>query len=169
SLLNIINDILDYSKIEIGKLDILKEPFYLNQLLENISNIFGYKIYEKGLEFSFTDDPKINNNLIGDSLRLTQILNNFIGNAIKFTQKGYVHVDINLIRKNENKLLLDFSVKDTGIGIALENQNKLFKAFNQEDSSTTKRFGGTGLGLVIAKQLVELMDGEVYFSSIKDK
>lgn len=169
SLLNIINDILDYSKIEIGKLDILKEPFYLNQLLENISNIFGYKIYEKGLEFSFTVDPKINNSLIGDSLRLTQILNNFIGNAIKFTQKGYVHVDINLIRKNENKLLLDFSVKDTGIGIALENQNKLFKAFNQEDSSTTKRFGGTGLGLVIAKQLVELMDGEVYFSSIKDK
>ena len=169
SLLNIINDILDYSKIEIGKLDILKEPFYLNQLLENISNIFGYKIYEKGLEFSFTVDPKINNNLIGDSLRLTQILNNFIGNAIKFTQKGYVHVDINLIRKNENKLLLDFSVKDTGIGIALENQSKLFKAFNQEDSSTTKKFGGTGLGLVIAKQLVELMDGEVYFSSIKDK
>ncbi|MGH2306244.1 response regulator [Aliarcobacter sp. ERUVET-8] len=169
SLLNIINDILDYSKIEIGKLDILKEPFYLNQLLENITNIFGYKIYEKGLEFSFTVDPKINNSLIGDSLRLTQILNNFIGNAIKFTQKGYVHVDINLIRKNENKLLLDFSVKDTGIGIALENQSKLFKAFNQEDSSTTKRFGGTGLGLVIAKQLVELMDGEVYFSSIKDK
>ncbi|MCT7483991.1 response regulator [Aliarcobacter cryaerophilus] len=169
SLLNIINDILDYSKIEIGKLDILKEPFYLNQLLENISNIFGYKIYEKGLEFSFTVDPKINNNLIGDSLRLTQILNNFIGNAIKFTQKGYVHVDINLIRKNENKLLLDFSVKDTGIGIALENQNKLFKAFNQEDSSTTKKFGGTGLGLVIAKQLVELMGGEVYFNSIKDK
>ena len=169
SLLNIINDILDYSKIEIGKLDILKEPFYLNQLLENISNIFGYKIYEKGLEFSFTVDPKINNNLIGDSLRLTQILNNFIGNAIKFTQKGYVHVDINLIRKNENKLLLDFSVKDTGIGIALENQSKLFKAFNQEDSSTTKKFGGTGLGLVIAKQLVELMGGEVYFNSIKDK
>lgn len=169
SLLNIINDILDYSKIEIGKLDILKEPFYLNQLLENISNIFGYKIYEKGLEFSFTVDPKINNNLIGDSLRLTQILNNFIGNAIKFTQKGNVHVDINLIRKNENKLLLDFSVKDTGIGIALENQSKLFKAFNQEDSSTTKKFGGTGLGLVIAKQLVELMDGEVYFNSIKDK
>ncbi|WP_198304782.1 response regulator [Arcobacter vandammei] len=169
SLLNIINDILDYSKIEIGKLDILKEPFYLNQLLENISNIFGYKIYEKGLEFSFTVDPKINNSLIGDSLRLTQILNNFIGNAIKFTQKGNVHVDINLIRKNENKLLLDFSVKDTGIGIALENQNKLFKAFNQEDSSTTKKFGGTGLGLVIAKQLVELMGGEVYFNSIKDK
>ncbi|WP_148624364.1 response regulator [Aliarcobacter cryaerophilus] len=169
SLLNIINDILDYSKIEIGKLDILKEPFDLNQLLENISNIFGYQIYEKGLEFSFTVDPKINNSLIGDSLRLTQILNNFIGNAIKFTQKGYVHVDINLIRKNDNKLLLDFSVKDTGIGIALENQSKLFKAFNQEDSSTTKRFGGTGLGLVIAKQLVELMDGEVYFGSIKDK
>ncbi|TLS95632.1 response regulator [Aliarcobacter cibarius] len=169
SLLKIINDILDYSKIEIGKLDILKEPFYLNQLLENISNIFGYKIYEKGLEFSFTVDPKINNSLIGDSLRLTQILNNFIGNAIKFTQKGNVHVDINLIRKNENKLLLDFSVKDTGIGIALENQSKLFKAFNQEDSSTTKKFGGTGLGLVIAKQLVELMGGEVYFNSIKDK
>ena len=169
SLLNIINDILDYSKIEIGKLDILKEPFSLNQLLENVTNIFGYQVYEKGLEFNFTIDPKINNNLVGDSLRLTQVLNNFVGNAIKFTQKGNVHVDINLIRKNENKLLLDFSVKDTGIGIALENQHKLFKAFNQEDSSTTKRFGGTGLGLVISKQLVEIMGGEVYFNSIKDK
>ncbi|WP_141046930.1 response regulator [Aliarcobacter cryaerophilus] len=169
SLLNIINDILDYSKIEIGKLDTLKEPFSLNQLLENISNIFGYQIYEKGLEFNFTIDPKINNNLVGDSLRLTQVLNNFVGNAIKFTQKGYVHIDISIINKTDNKILLDFSVKDTGIGIALENQHKLFKAFNQEDSSTTKRFGGTGLGLVIAKQLVELMDGEVYFSSIKDK
>ncbi|MBK6547679.1 MAG: response regulator [Arcobacter sp.] len=169
SLLNIINDILDYSKIEIGKLDILKEPFYLNQLLENISNIFGYKIYEKGLEFNFTIDPKINNNLVGDSLRLTQVLNNFVGNAIKFTQKGYVHIDISIINKTDNKILLDFSVKDTGIGIALENQSKLFKAFNQEDSSTTKRFGGTGLGLVISKQLVEIMGGEVYFNSIKDK
>ena len=169
SLLNIINDILDYSKIEIGKLDILKEPFSLNQLLENVTNIFGYQVYEKGLEFNFTIDPKINNNLVGDSLRLTQVLNNFVGNAIKFTQKGYVHIDISIINKTDNKILLDFSVKDTGIGIALENQHKLFKAFNQEDSSTTKRFGGTGLGLVISKQLVEIMGGEVYFNSIKDK
>ena len=169
SLLKIINDILDYSKIEIGKLDILKEPFSLNQLLENVTNIFGYQVYEKGLEFNFTIDPKINNNLVGDSLRLTQVLNNFVGNAIKFTQKGYVHIDISIINKTDNKILLDFSVKDTGIGIALENQHKLFKAFNQEDSSTTKRFGGTGLGLVISKQLVEIMGGEVYFNSIKDK
>ena len=169
SLLNIINDILDYSKIEIGKLDTLKEPFSLNQLLENVTNIFGYQVYEKGLEFNFTIDPKINNNLVGDSLRLTQVLNNFVGNAIKFTQKGYVHIDISIINKTDNKILLDFSVKDTGIGIALENQHKLFKAFNQEDSSTTKRFGGTGLGLVISKQLVEIMGGEVYFNSIKDK
>ena len=169
SLLNIINDILDYSKIEIGKLDTLKEPFSLNQLLENVTNIFGYQVYEKGLEFNFTIDPKINNNLVGDSLRLTQVLNNFVGNAIKFTQKGYVNIDISIINKTDNKILLDFSVKDTGIGIALENQHKLFKAFNQEDSSTTKRFGGTGLGLVISKQLVEIMGGEVYFNSIKDK
>ena len=169
SLLNIINDILDYSKIEIGKLYTLKEPFSLNQLLENVTNIFGYQVYEKGLEFNFTIDPKINNNLVGDSLRLTQVLNNFVGNAIKFTQKGYVHIDISIINKTDNKILLDFSVKDTGIGIALENQHKLFKAFNQEDSSTTKRFGGTGLGLVISKQLVEIMGGEVYFNSIKDK
>ena len=129
-----------------------------------MTNIFGYQVYEKGLEFNFTIDPKINNNLVGDSLRLTQVLNNFVGNAIKFTQKGYVHIDISIINKTDNKILLDFSVKDTGIGIALENQHKLFKAFNQEDSSTTKRFGGTGLGLVISKQLVEIMGGEVYFN-----
>ena len=108
SLLNIINDILDYSKIEIGKLDTLKEPFSLNQLLENVTNIFGYQVYEKGLEFNFTIDPKINNNLVGDSLRLTQVLNNFVGNAIKFTQKGYVHIDISIINKTDNKILLDF-------------------------------------------------------------
>lgn len=168
SLLHIINDILDYSKIEAGKLDIVKERFSLHELMENISHLFSYKIYDKGLEFNFTVDKDINNILIGDSLRITQVLNNFVGNAIKFTSKGFIRIDVKLINKNDQFLHLRFSVEDSGIGIAKENQNRLFQAFNQEDSSTTKRFGGTGLGLAISKQLIELMGAKIIFESQKD-
>jgi len=169
SLLHIINDILDYSKIEAGKLDIVKERFSLHELMENISHLFSYKIYDKGLEFNFTIDKDINNILIGDNLRITQVLNNFVGNAIKFTSKGFIRIDVKLINKNDQFLHLRFSVEDSGIGIAKENQNRLFQAFNQEDSSTTKRFGGTGLGLAISKQLIELMGAKLIFESQKDK
>lgn len=167
SLMHIINDILDYSKIEAGKLDIVTEEFSLSELMENLSHLFGYKIHEKGLEFNFTVDPKLEYILIGDSLRITQVLNNFIGNAIKFTQKGFIHVDVILLDKKENTLSLKFSVRDSGIGIAKENQDKLFKAFNQEDTTTTRTYGGTGLGLAISKQLIELMDGKIVFESTK--
>ncbi|WP_373069738.1 response regulator [Sulfurimonas sp.] len=165
SLLHIINDILDYSKIEAGKLEIVKEKFFLNELLQNITHIFSYSTYEKGLEFNYTIDPNICNSLIGDNLRITQVLNNFIANAIKFTHEGFINVDIALKEKTDNLLKLEFSVKDSGIGIARENQEKLFKAFSQEDSSTTKKFGGTGLGLAISKQLVEMMGGKIFFRS----
>jgi PAS domain S-box-containing protein len=169
SLLSIINDILDYSKIEAGKLDIVKDKFFLSGLLKNISNLFGYKISQKGLEFNFTADPKINYQLIGDSLRISQVLNNFMGNAVKFTHDGFIQLDVKLLNKTDKLVKLAFSVKDSGIGIAKENQERLFQAFNQEDSSTTKKFGGTGLGLAISKQLVKLMDGEIFFESEKNK
>jgi PAS domain S-box-containing protein len=169
SLLDIINEILDYSKIEAGKLNIVKERFSLSTILSNISSLFGYKISQKGLEFNFTIDPEIYDTLIGDSLRITQVLNNFLGNAIKFTHSGYIRLSIELLEKSSEKIKIKFYIKDTGIGIAKENQNRLFMAFNQEDNSTTKKYGGTGLGLTISKQLIELMGGEVFFSSQKDK
>ena len=168
SLLHIINDILDYSKIEAGKLDIAKERFSLNELMKNISYLFSYMIYDKDLEFNFTIDKDINKILIGDSLRITQVLNNFVGNAIKFTSKGFIRIDVTLISKTDKLMHLRFSVVDSGIGIAKENQSKLFQAFNQEDSSTTKKFGGTGLGLSISKQLIDLMDAKLIFESQKD-
>jgi PAS domain S-box-containing protein len=168
SLLHIINDILDYSKIEAGKLEIVKNRFLLNELLENISNLFSFNIYKKELDFNFTIDPQANCYLIGDNLRITQILTNFIGNAVKFTDYGFVNLDISVLKKENNNLKIQFSVKDSGIGIAKENQEKLFKSFNQEDSSTTKKYGGTGLGLAISKLLVELMNGEIFFESEKN-
>ena len=169
SLLNIINDILDYSKIEAGKLDIVNEEFELGKLMENISHLFSYKIHEKGLEFNFTIDHNIDHTLIGDSLRITQILNNFVGNAVKFTSTGAIQVAVRILNETKNSMKLEFLVKDSGVGIAKENQEKLFKAFSQEDSSTTKKFGGTGLGLAISKQLIDLMGGEIVFESEKDK
>ena len=167
SLLNIINDILDYSKIEAGKLDIVKERFYLSDIAKNISNLFEYEADEKGLDFKLNIDPKIEYILIGDNLRISQVLNNFIGNALKFTHKGFVKLDINLLGKTDKTMKIEFSVKDSGVGIEKKNQEKLFKAFNQEDSSTTKQYGGTGLGLAISKQLVSLMNGDIDFESIK--
>jgi len=169
SLLSIINDILDYSKMEVNKLDIINERFSLHDTLTSISNLFGYQINQKELEFNFTVDPKINHILIGDNLRISQILNNFVGNAIKFTHTGYIQVNIELLEQTETRMKIEFSVKDSGIGIAEENQQKLFNSFTQEDSTTTKKYGGTGLGLAISKQLIELMDGEVIFESTKGK
>jgi PAS domain S-box-containing protein len=169
SLLNIINDILDYSKIEAGKLDIVNEEFEIKKLIENISNLFNYKITNKGLDFNITIDEQIDYSVIGDSLRITQILNNFIGNSFKFTSNGFINIDIKLLQKDKDNIRLKFLVIDSGIGIAKDNQEKLFKSFSQEDSSTTKKYGGTGLGLVISKQLINLMDGEIIFDSQKDK
>jgi PAS domain S-box-containing protein len=167
SLLNIINDILDYSKIEAGKLDIIKERFSLSDMVSDISSIFGFRIEEKGLLFKLSIDTAISDAVVGDKLRILQVLNNFMGNAIKFTDRGSIHMDVKLLFKEQNRQKLRFSIKDTGIGIASENQQKLFESFNQEDSSTTKKYGGTGLGLAISKQLVELMDGKVFFESRK--
>lgn len=168
SLLHLLNDILDYSKMEAGKLDIIKEEFFLADMLANISNLFSYKISQKGLLFNFMVDPDIIHSLIGDKLRIMQVLNNFIANSIKFTDNGYVHLIVKCVKREKDTITLSFSVKDSGIGVAKENQNKLFEVFMQEDSTTTKKYGGSGLGLSISKKLIDLMGGEIFFESQKD-
>lgn len=171
ALLHIINDILDYSKIEAGKLDIVNNEFYFESLFENINSLFGYQASEKNINLNFFIDPMIPLKLIGDSFRITQVLNNLVGNAVKFTNSGYVSVKINkkFIDKKSQTVGIEICVEDTGIGISDEKQKRLFQPFSQGDSSTTKEFGGTGLGLVISKQLVTLMGGSIDFKSIKGK
>ena len=167
ALLNIINDILDYSKIEAGKLDIVNSNFSLDKLIKSLDDLFGYRIDEKGLDFNINIEPKIPSDLIGDNLRLAQVLNNFLGNAIKFTHEGSITLEIKKIYEDKKSIRLSFAIIDTGIGISKENEDKLFKSFSQADSSTTKKYGGTGLGLAISKQLIELMDGKVFFNSVE--
>jgi PAS domain S-box-containing protein len=161
ALLGIINDILDFSKIEAGKLDIEVIEFEIDQVLENLATVASVKTQEKGLEFLFSRDPNIPSILLGDPLRLGQILINLTNNAIKFTEKGEVLINIGFSEVPGDKLVLKFSVHDTGIGMTPEQQAKLFQTFSQADSSTTRKYGGTGLGLSISKQLVELMGGEI--------
>jgi len=165
NLLGIINDILDVSKIEAGKMTLEKAPFELESILENISDLFTFKIQEKGLELLFHIDTEMPSSFIGDSLRLTQVLINLIGNAIKFTKQGEITLRIQCIECDRKRATLRFDVEDTGIGINKEQREKLFEPFSQADSSTTRRYGGTGLGLTISKYLVELMGGAIDVTS----
>ncbi|MEA2029970.1 MAG: PAS domain-containing protein [Campylobacterota bacterium] len=165
ALLHIINDILDYSKIEARKLDIVHSEFYLDDLLHNVENLFSFEMSKKGLEFIFTIDPNTPLYLIGDTLRLTQILNNLVGNAVKFTHQGFVHLDICIKEIKEEKVTLYFKIKDSGIGISQAKQKRLFRAFEQGDSSMSKEYRGTGLGLMISKRLVEMMQGAIEMES----
>lgn len=161
SLLHVINDVLDFSKIEAGKLEIEATEFELDTLIDSIANILSVQVEEKGLELLFHVKPDVPSSLIGGALRINQILLNLIGNAIKFTQKGEIIVSINVLHQNEEKVDLKFAVQDTGIGLSINQQQKLFTSFSQADTSTTRRFGGTGLGLAISKNLVEIMGGEI--------
>lgn len=166
SLLGIINDILDFSKIEAEKLDIENVPFDLEQVFDNLANVNAGKAQDKGLEFNIKISSDVPFYLIGDPLRIGQILTNYCSNAIKFTEKGDVVVGVELGEQiAENKLKLNFSVKDTGIGLSKEQQGKMFQDFSQADSSTTRKFGGTGLGLAISKRLSELMGGTTWLES----
>ncbi|MGB7402874.1 MAG: PAS domain S-box protein [Arcobacter sp.] len=165
ALLNIINDILDYSKIEAGKLDIIEQDFSLEEIFKNISNLFGYETYNKQLEFTFVLDVNIPSLIIGDSLRLTQILNNLVGNAIKFTENGYVVLKSEIEEITEDEIILRFCIEDTGIGISKEGQKKLFNIFEQLDTSNKRKYSGSGLGLSITKQLIELMHGRIWVES----
>jgi signal transduction histidine kinase/CheY-like chemotaxis protein len=165
ALLGIINDILDFSKIEAGKLDIEKIDFRLEDVLDNLSTIVSQKAQDKNLEFLISAQHDIPPNLVGDSLRLGQILINLVNNAVKFTERGEVLVTVALEEQLEDRVKLRFSVRDSGIGMTPEQSAKLFQAFAQADTSTTRKYGGTGLGLSISKRLVEMMEGTIWAES----
>jgi signal transduction histidine kinase len=169
NLLVIINDILDLSKIEAGKMEFEKVPFSLEDALETFYHAMLFKTEEKNLSFKINiaeDTPKV---LIGDTTRLIQVLINLTGNAIKFTEKGGVIVDIRPVRIENNSCTLLFSINDTGIGISQVNLGKIFDSFSQASSDTTRKYGGTGLGLTISKQLVEMQGGEINVTSTPGK
>jgi signal transduction histidine kinase/CheY-like chemotaxis protein/ligand-binding sensor domain-containing protein len=166
SLLNVINDILDFSKIESGKMDIEEEEFDLRQSIEEIMDMFSQRAAEQRLDLIYQIDFNLPRFVIGDSLRLKQVIINLINNAIKFTSKGEVFIKVYLSRVvNNDQLEIGFSVKDTGIGIPEDKLPSLFQAFSQVDSSTTRKYGGSGLGLIISERLVKLMGGNVWVES----
>lgn len=173
ALLAIINDILDYSKVEAGRIELDPIEFALEQMLDNMADLFTAHAEEKGVEINVEIDPAIPPFLIGDSLRIGQVLNNLVGNAVKFTQRGEVHISVTLIGMHnddtQRKVDLRFTVRDTGMGISGEQMGHLFTAFSQADGTITRHFGGSGLGLVISKKLVEKMGGDLRVESVYGK
>ncbi|PTQ67438.1 response regulator [Pseudomonas sp. GV071] len=160
-LLGVINDILDFSKIEAGKLGIEQIDFNLQQVLENVANLIGEKVAGKHLELVFNLDPKLPLQLVGDPLRIGQILINYANNAVKFTERGEIELLIRAEQQDAQQVQVYFAVRDTGIGISHDQLERLFESFQQADSSTTRKYGGTGLGLAICKRLAEAMGGRV--------
>ncbi len=165
SLLVIINDILDFSKIEAGKLDIETTDFQLDEVIGSVITVTAQKAHEKGLELLADAASNVPGQLRGDALRLGQILINLVNNAIKFTARGEIRLKIELLEQTGEKAQLRFSVRDTGIGMTREQAAKLFQPFSQADSSTTRKYGGTGLGLTICRRLVELMGGQIWLET----
>jgi signal transduction histidine kinase/CheY-like chemotaxis protein/HPt (histidine-containing phosphotransfer) domain-containing protein len=165
SLLKIINDILDFSKIEAGKLELDRCEFSLRNVLGDTVKSLGSRAHEKGLELSCHVSPEIPDRLVGDSLRLCQVLVNLLGNAIKFTEQGEVAVRVQADMVSGQDVRVHFTVRDTGVGIPQPQQRLIFEAFTQADGSSTRRFGGTGLGLAISTQLVQLMGGQIWVES----
>ncbi len=164
-LLVIINDILDFSKIESEKLELESRQFNLRSCIEDSIDLIASRALEKNLDVNYSLDDNLPLSIFGDVTRLRQVLTNLLSNAIKFTSEGEVHIDVKLKNKSENKVVINFSIKDTGIGIPEDRMNRLFKPFSQVDSSTTRAYGGTGLGLVISKRIVELMGGTLSVES----
>jgi len=165
SLLALINDILDFSKIEAGRLDIEATDFNLDDVIGSVMTLTAQKAHEKGLELLVHVSPAIPQNLVGDPIRLGQILTNCVNNAVKFTERGEIRLDVELLELTGKKGELKFSVSDTGIGMTREQSEKLFQPFTQADMSTTRKHGGTGLGLTICRRLVDLMGGRIWFES----
>ena len=166
TLLSIINDILDFSKIESGRLEIEKASFRLGDVLDNLSTIMSANAREKEIELIIAMPPSRTRALKGDALRLEQILVNLTGNAIKFTERGHVAVSISVVNESDKDITLRFSVSDTGIGIPAEKQQEIFAPFLQADNSTSRRYGGSGLGLTISRRLVEAMGGKLQLTSV---
>ncbi len=167
ALLGILNDVLDYSKIEAGRMELEQIQFSLEEPLNSVANLFGAQVEQKGLQLYFEMAPNLPAEVIGDPLRLTQVLNNLIGNAIKFTERGEIRVKAELASRDGENCLLRMAVSDTGIGLSKEQAGRLFQAFTQADNSVTRKYGGTGLGLTISQKLVTLMDGDITVSSIE--
>lgn len=165
TMLSLLNDILDFSKIEAGKLQIEQEPFLLSEALYDVKDLFTGAASEKGLTLQVNLPSEFQDAVVGDAVRLRQVLSNLIGNAIKFTNNGYVLLDVKQDVPPDGGLILRISVRDTGIGISRENVGRLFQPFSQADSSITRRFGGTGLGLAISRSLVRAMGGEIEVTS----
>ncbi|MFT5298787.1 MAG: signal transduction histidine kinase/CheY-like chemotaxis protein [Colwellia sp.] len=168
-LLQIINDVLDFSKIGSKQLELEKISFNFSAILKKITQICKSDINKKNISLNFLLDDSIPSHLIGDPLKIEQIIINLVSNAIKFTEHGSIDINTRLKRQNEKNVIIELSVKDTGIGITPEQQKNLFIAFSQADNSITRKFGGTGLGLAISKQLVEMMGGEITLKSERDK
>ena len=169
SLQDVINEILDFSKIEAGKVDIEEVPFDLRHAIEDVANSFAHRAEQQGLDFISFLAPDVPSQLIGDPARLRQIVVNLMGNALKFTHKGEIYLKGELIEEIEDCAKIRFSVKDTGIGIPEDRQTTIFESFSQADGSTTRRYGGTGLGTTISKQLAEMMGGEIGVESKEGK
>lgn len=169
TLLGLINDILDFSKIEADKIELRPVKTKLDEMMQNLESMFSLIAKEKGLDLIFEINPKIPREIFIDQQRLKQILVNMINNAIKFTKEGYIKVETHFKPIDSNSIQLEIAVKDTGIGISKENQQKIFGAFEQEGTSIDDIYGGTGLGLAISKKLVHLMDGEILLESSNDE
>ncbi|MEJ7767730.1 MAG: response regulator [Chitinophagaceae bacterium] len=170
SLLNVINDILDFSKIESGNMEMEQEDFNLRKCIEDVMDVFATKSSQLGLELVYEIDLDVPLQIVGDSLRLKQVIINLVGNAIKFTNKGEIFIGVHLVKTLPGeKLVLRFEVRDSGIGIPEDKIQRLFKAFSQVDSSTTRKYGGSGLGLAISQKLVNLMNGEISVESESGK
>ena len=166
SLLDIINDILDFSKIEAGRVELECTDFSLEEVLKTVSDMLAPKAREKGIGYRVRLSPGLPGVLVGDPLRLAQVLNNLIGNAVKFTEKGEVVVELRPVSRSAQGIAVRFTVRDTGVGLTSEQMEKIFIPFTQADSSTTRRYGGTGLGLSISSQLVDLMGGGLGVESV---
>ena len=164
-MLNVINDILDISAIELKKLTIENRSFDIRKMVKDVEARFSILAKEKGLETRIQIAPEVPLNLVGDPMRLQQVISNLLGNAIKYTEKGCVSINISLVEENESFCRIKFEVKDTGIGISKQDLDKIFEIFTQADSSFTKRYGGTGLGLSIAKAMIEMMEGDIRVQS----
>ncbi len=169
SLLEIINDILDFSKIEAGKLQMEKGRFDLEDVISHATDLIAVKAQEKNIALINRIEPGFSHIVVGDKLRLGQVITNLLSNAIKFTEKGSISLSVEKVSESRDKVKLKFTVADTGIGLSIEQQGRLFQAFTQADTSTTRKYGGTGLGLAISKSIVTLMNGEIGVDSVYQK
>lgn len=165
----IINNLLDFSKIEAGKFEIVEAPFSFRESIKHVVDTSVSIANEKGLKLLAYVAPDIPDTIVGDELRIVQILNNLVSNALKFTAIGYVNIEVYKTRLKDGRMELTFFVIDTGVGVSVEEKEKLFKSFSQADGSVTRKYGGTGLGLFVTKQLVELMHGAISVESEKGK